>query len=132
MIKTKSFENKSLDDLGISICNFQNKNNLVSKGSLPFYNSDKKVYGVLSFFNIDNNNKEQIALFSNSIINKEKPIKKPYGNCPTEKQAWRLNKMGYNDVDISNMTFEKAKNIINAFMKNKLNKDSETEEDIYL
>ena len=49
-IKTIPLKDKTIEGLAKKIQDFQNSNNLVSKGSLPFYNSNSQEFSVIMFF----------------------------------------------------------------------------------
>lgn len=49
-IKTVALHDKELIGLAHQIENYQNKSGLISKGSLPFYNSNTGEYSVIMFF----------------------------------------------------------------------------------
>jgi len=49
-IKTITLKDKSIEGLAKKIEDFQNSNSLISKGSLPFYDSNNKEFCVIMFF----------------------------------------------------------------------------------
>jgi hypothetical protein len=114
-IQIKTLQDKDLERLGKKIEEYQNNNNLVSKGSLPFFNTNTNEYGIMMFFpkleapiKEYNNSKEIVKdIKSNKIKNGEtiildereyKPSEEQLKNWarikPSDKQLWRLDKLG--------------------------------------
>lgn len=50
MIKTTALKDTTINGLARQIENFQNTSNLISKGSIPFYDSNNKEFSVILFF----------------------------------------------------------------------------------
>jgi hypothetical protein len=124
MIATKCFESPFLAELGKKIAEWQNKELIVSKGSIPFFNSSTGQYGVLCFYASDvaTNNKEVSsdtgkprAESSSQTANSSKFSKKGI----TERMRNKLIKLGKTEVEIADMTFEEAFKIIGESMNGK-------------
>lgn len=104
MLKTKSFKSKDLELLGRTLADWQNSNKIIPKGSIPFFNSKTNEYCLLFFYEEENQ--------------KEKKEEKSEPLTPSQYVA--LKKMGYKDVDLSNMTKQEGWHIINnRLSKNK-------------
>lgn len=117
-IKCISLQRSNLKDLAKAIQDFQNENNLVSKGSIPFSFPDGEV-GVIMFYPYDEDiqlPKEQVGDSTSSLPTKspKAPFKCPEKwklEQPTIKQKNTLKKMGYSWHEI---------NAINKFQASKL------------
>lgn len=122
MIKIIVFKNESPNEIARLIEDFQNKNNLICKGTTIIFSN--KEYVSFSYFSVDKDNKEELGLFNSNIKKEENKTKKR--SFPTEKQVWRLQQIGYSDDEIELMDFEKAKDIINVYMNQQGNPNRAT------
>jgi hypothetical protein len=123
MISTKSFESASLVELGNLVADWQNKNLVVSKGSIPFFNSITGKYGVLCFYATD------VATFQKEVSSdtgKPKADTSQSANSSkfskkgiTDRMRSKLIKLGRTEVEIAEMTFEEAFKIIGESMNGK-------------
>lgn len=121
MIATKSFEANTLEELGNQIVNWQNENKLVSKGSIPFgFNLITQKYGVICFYELETSNVVATSKEVGSDRRSQKadtsqsanPPKKDK-SMPSEAQATALEFLGYNQMEIGEMTSKQAWEIIN-------------------
>jgi hypothetical protein len=118
-IKCIALERKTLSDLAKAIEDFQNQNNLVSKGSIPFNFPDGSV-GVILFYPKSEDIKSQSG--ETTLVKKEIPspqikIKKETferwkTEYPTLNQINKLKRMGYGEKESRGMSKFKAFKII--------------------
>jgi len=75
-IKTVVLHDKDLNSLARQIENYQNKSGLISKGSLPFFNTNTNEYLVIMFFPKPLDNKMttsiETAIKSNDLVAKDR------------------------------------------------------------
>lgn len=123
-IKCVAIERSNLNNLAKSIEEFQNKHNLISKGSIPFSLSTGNV-GVIMFFNdsLELEEKEDLeethppSNSKSSFIISEKTLEKWKTQEPTKSQINILLKKGYSNEEANALSKYQAHKLISKEIK---------------
>jgi len=106
-IKTIPLKDKTIEGLAKKIQDFQNSNNLVSKGSLPFYNSNSEEFSVIMFFPEGETEviipKEEKKTYDKNFQPTEEQKQRWKTIRPSKKTLALLKTKGFSDEDLKNI-----------------------------
>lgn len=121
-IKTITLKDQTIEGLAKKIEDYQNSNNLISKGSLPFYDANESQFCVIMFFSKGETPipepKKEFKKSNKDFQPSEEQLERWKSIKPTKKTIELLKKLKFSDEDIKHIrTMYDAHTIINNLQK---------------